>query len=87
MASASHSAETLQQGMSFMSDMASGLVPCKLEDSELEQKIKDCMEGCTYTCHDMTRLHVVEIMSTVNMSCLVMSGCRGPFGLPETTAG
>lgn len=41
---ASHSAATLQQGMSFMSDVAAGLVPCKLEDSELEQRIKDCMD-------------------------------------------
>ena len=41
---ASHSAATRQQGMSFMSDVAAGLVPCKLEDSELEQRIKDCMD-------------------------------------------
>ena len=38
---AGHSAATLMQGMSFMSEAADGLLSCKLEDKELDERIKD----------------------------------------------
>ena len=41
MAMACHSAATLMHGMSFMSEMAEGLVPCKLEENEIDQRIQD----------------------------------------------